>query len=125
MLFPDHAGSKGGRKARGINKGYWVITLSISPKAGSGQVLSVCFAAYATYYRAIQYWVFVKFWQSVQFTSLLQPNIIMEGCDIEDFLSLLVGTHPNMSFMASHYGSTIREYREIYWSDQISMKGSN
>jgi hypothetical protein len=46
----------------------------------------------------------------------------MEGHDIEDFLSLLVGTNPNMSFMASHVGQNIEQYGETYWNGQIATK---
>jgi hypothetical protein len=45
-------------------------------------------------------------------TSLLQPNKLMEGNDIEDFLSLLISTNPNMSFMATHLGPHLRQYGE-------------
>jgi hypothetical protein len=41
LLFPDYAGSTDGWKARAISKRSWVITISIFPKAGSRQVLSV------------------------------------------------------------------------------------
>jgi hypothetical protein len=41
LLFPDYAGSTDGRKVCDIAKGSWVITFSISPKAGSRQVLPV------------------------------------------------------------------------------------
>jgi hypothetical protein len=50
-------------------------------------------------------------------TSLLQPNKWKEGrkegnC-IEDFLSFLVTTNPNMSFMATYFGPNIRQYGEL------------
>jgi hypothetical protein len=58
-------------------------------------------------------------------TSLLQPNMLMEGHTIEDCLSLLVRTNPNMSFVASYFGLNIRLYGETYWNTQITTQRSN
>jgi hypothetical protein len=46
--------------------------------------------------------------------SLLQPNIMMEGHDIEDFVSLLIATNANMSFITSHFDPNSRQYEETY-----------
>jgi hypothetical protein len=58
-------------------------------------------------------------------TSLLQPNILMEGNDIDNFLSLLFSTNPNMYLMATHFGPHIRQYGETYWDEQMATRRSN
>jgi hypothetical protein len=58
-------------------------------------------------------------------TSLLQPNILMEGNCVEDFLSLLISANPNMSFMATHFGPHIGQYGETYWDEKIATQRSN
>jgi hypothetical protein len=58
-------------------------------------------------------------------TSLLQPNILMEGNDIEDFWSLLISANPNMSFMAIHPSPYIRQYGETQWDEHIATQISN
>jgi hypothetical protein len=58
-------------------------------------------------------------------TSLLQPNILMEGNDIDNFLSLLFLANSNMSLMATHFGPHIRKYGETYWDEQKATRRSN
>jgi hypothetical protein len=65
------------------------------------------------------------FSDSINYHILLQPNILMEGLEIEDFMSLLVAKKTYMSFMATHVGPNIRKYGETYLDNQISTQKSN
>ena len=58
-------------------------------------------------------------------TTLLTQNVLMSGDLIEEFLSLLVASNPNTSFMGTDFGPRLQDQGQLYWEHLVKTKHGN
>jgi hypothetical protein len=57
--------------------------------------------------------------------TLLHPGELMTGTHIEDFMSQLVSSSTNMSFIATYFGPSLGHKGKVYWDYPMGMTNAN
>jgi hypothetical protein len=57
-------------------------------------------------------------------TAILSTNELMAGAQLEQFLSHLVSSNTNMSFVRTYFGPGLWHQGQLYWDNIMGMKNS-